>query len=137
MSNLRTSIADYVPAGESKERRNITAPAAHFILPFPAGSRPRCLREMPSGGRSPPPPPHGSRRAEAQGQPVGSDRSPVPGGDTPAPAPAFGELAAAVPRRGCSGWKGRGGSRGVLAMRALLCSPSRVSLPGRVSFGIA
>lgn len=69
MSNLRTSIADYVPAGESKERKNITAPAAYFILPFPAGSRPRRLREMPSGGRFPSPPPYDPSRAEAKGHP--------------------------------------------------------------------
>lgn len=106
MSNLRTSIADYVPAGESKERRNITAPAAHFILPFPAGSWPRCLREMPSGDGSPSPLPHGPRRARTKGQPGGSDRSPALREVTPAPAPAAGELAAMMPRRGCGVWRG-------------------------------
>lgn len=37
---------------------------------------------------------------------MGSDRSPPPGGGTPVPASASGELAAAMPRRGCGGWRG-------------------------------
>lgn len=85
MSNLRTSIADYVPAGESKERTNITAPAAHFILPFPAWSpAPLCSGRAPRRGSSLSPPPHGPGGARQRGPP---EQRPLPGARRRQPGP--------------------------------------------------